>query len=46
VAPRECFAKAPESNVWLWFGDLPEAIQNALWKKHKSKLAFPAGLPV
>lgn len=42
---REYFACSPGSDIWVWFGDLPEVIQNALWKKHKSKLAFPAGLP-
>jgi len=40
---REYFARSPESDVWVWFGDLPTATHNALWKKHK--LAFPAGLP-
>ncbi len=24
---------------WVWFGDLPETVRNALWKKHKEK--FP-----
>ena len=42
---REYFARAPGSDVWVWFGDLPDAIRSALWEKHKSKLAFPAGLP-
>lgn len=41
---RECFACSPGSDVWVWFGDLPDATEKALWKKHKSKLAFPAGL--
>jgi hypothetical protein len=41
---REYFARAPGSDVWVWFGDLPEATSDALWEKHKSKLAFPAGL--
>jgi hypothetical protein len=41
---REYFARSPGSDVWVWFGDLPDATQDALWKKHKSKLAFPAGL--
>ena len=26
------------------FGDLPEETRDALWRRHKSKLAFPAGL--
>jgi hypothetical protein len=41
---REYFARSPGSDVWVWFGDLPEATRDALWKKHSSKLAFPAGL--
>jgi hypothetical protein len=42
---REYFARSPGSDVWVWFGDLPEKIRGALWEKHKSRLAFPAGLP-
>jgi hypothetical protein len=42
---REYFARSPGSDVWVWFGDLPSAIGDALWEKHKSRLAFPAGLP-
>jgi hypothetical protein len=42
---REYFALSPGSGVWVWFGDLPDATRSALWEKHKSKLAFPAGLP-
>ena len=49
--PRECqqvgrdyFACAPGSDIWVWFGDLPKATAGALWKKHKHKLAYPAGL--
>ena len=41
---REYFARSPGSNVWVNFQDLPEANRDALWEKHKSKLAFPAGL--
>jgi hypothetical protein len=41
---REYFARAPGSDIWVWFGDLPTATESALWKKHRSKLAFPAGL--
>jgi uncharacterized glyoxalase superfamily protein PhnB len=41
---REYFARAPGSDVWVNFCDLPEATRDALWKKHSSKLAFPAGL--
>ena len=42
---RAYFARSPESDVWVEFGDLPEATRNALWRKHKRQLAFPAGLP-
>lgn len=52
VLPKECqqvgreyFARSPGSKIWVWFGDLLDASEKALWKKHKSKLAFPAGLP-
>jgi hypothetical protein len=41
---REYFARAPGNDVWVHFGDLPKATREALWKKHSSKLAFPAGL--
>jgi hypothetical protein len=42
---RQYFARSPGSDVWVWFGDLPDATASALWEKHSSKLAFPAGLP-
>jgi len=41
---REYFARFPGSDIWVNFGDLPEATRDALWEKHKRKLAFPAGL--
>jgi hypothetical protein len=41
---REYFARSPGSDVWVSFGDLPDATRNALWEKHRAKLAFPAGL--
>jgi hypothetical protein len=41
---REYFARAPESRIWVHFGDLPKAVEKALWAKHSSQLAFPAGL--
>jgi len=40
---RAYFAHSP-GGVWIEFRDLPEATQTILWEKHKSKLAFPAGL--
>jgi hypothetical protein len=49
--PEECrqvgrgyFARSPGSDVWISFYDLPEATRDALWKKHRGSLAFPAGL--
>ena len=41
---REYFARSPRSDVWVWFGDLPDPVREALWKKHWKVLAFPAGL--
>jgi hypothetical protein len=41
---REYFACAPGSDVWVNSGDLPQEVHDALWNRHKSKLAFPAGL--
>jgi hypothetical protein len=40
---RAYFACSPGSDVWVEFGDLPEATRNALWAKHSSRLVFPAG---
>jgi hypothetical protein len=41
---REYFARAPGSEIWVEFTDLPEETRDKLWKKHRSELAFPAGL--
>ena len=41
---REYFARTPGTDIWVWFGDLPEEVRSALWRKHKRSLAFPAGL--
>jgi hypothetical protein len=30
---RIFFARSPESDTWVWFGDLPTATRNALWKR-------------
>src|SRR5262245_43325073 len=38
---RDYFARSPGSKVWIWFGDLPDASADRLWKEHKHKLAFP-----
>jgi hypothetical protein len=42
---REYFARARGSDIWVWFGDLPDEVSKKLWAKHKSSLAFPAGHP-
>ena len=42
---RQYFTRSPESDIWVEFRDLPRATRDALWEKHKHKLAFPAGLP-
>jgi hypothetical protein len=49
--PEECdcvgrsyFARSPGMDVWVEFGDLPDATREALWEKHESQLGFPAGL--
>ena len=36
---RADFARAPGTNLWISFHDLPEATRDALWKKHASKSA-------
>jgi hypothetical protein len=35
---RNQWARSPGSKVWVEFGDLPKATQDALWEKHKSQL--------
>jgi len=40
---REYFAQAPESDIWVLFGDLPDQTREALWEANKRELAFPAG---
>jgi hypothetical protein len=37
---REYFARSPGSDIWVEFGDLPKATRDALWEKHKRKLAL------
>jgi hypothetical protein len=41
---REYFARSPGSDVWVLFDDLPGDVQAKLWTKHRSRIAFPAGL--
>jgi hypothetical protein len=35
---REYFARSPGSNVWVCFGDLPEATRDILWEKTQIKV--------
>jgi hypothetical protein len=42
---RHYFARSPGSDIWVLFRDLPDATRDALWKKHKASVAFPAGPP-
>src|SRR5436305_82391 len=42
---RESFARSPDGDTWVWFGDLPKGLRDALWERHKDELQFPAGLP-
>ncbi len=41
---RQYFARSPGSDIWVHFRDLPDEAREVLWEKHKSQLAFPAGL--
>jgi hypothetical protein len=41
---RQYFARSPASDIWVHFRDLPDQTRDALWEKHRSQLAFPAGL--
>jgi hypothetical protein len=38
---REYFARPSGSDVWVWFGDLPDATQKALQEKQEARSAFP-----
>jgi hypothetical protein len=29
----EYFARSPGSDIWVWFGDIPDAIRKALWER-------------
>lgn len=41
---RGYFARAPGSEIWVHFHDLPASTRDELWRKHRHELAFPAGL--
>jgi hypothetical protein len=40
---RAYFARSPGSDIWVWFGDVPEKVQKRLWEMHNSELAFHVG---
>jgi hypothetical protein len=40
---REYFARRPGSDIWVWFGDLPTATSDALWKKRICAVGADAG---
>jgi hypothetical protein len=35
------WARAPGSDIWVAFADLPEEVREALWKKHQAKPDVP-----
>lgn len=41
---REYFARAPESDIWVHFSDLPKETRKELLSWHEDELMFPAGL--
>lgn len=41
---REYFARAPRSDIWVEFGDLPDETRERLWNRHNANLMFPSGL--
>jgi len=34
VVGRENFARSPGSDIWVWFGDLPDDVMKRLLQKH------------
>jgi len=40
---RNYFARSPGRDEWVSFDDLPDAVRDALFEKHESRLRFPAG---
>jgi len=40
---REYFARAPDSEVWVWFGDLLDATRDALWDGMENPRVIGAG---
>jgi hypothetical protein len=42
---RQNFARNPGSDLWIEFGDLPEATRNALWNKGPTLTPIDDALP-
>jgi len=40
---RAYFARAPGSDIWVNFRDLPRETRDKLWNRYSRNLAFPAG---
>ncbi|QHO78202.1 hypothetical protein ACH79_42105 [Bradyrhizobium sp. CCBAU 051011] len=38
---REYFARSPNSDVWVEFGDLPKATREALWQRLERRIELP-----
>jgi hypothetical protein len=36
---RAYFARSPENNIWVEFGDLPETVRTALWRRIDDAIA-------
>jgi hypothetical protein len=43
---REYFARAPGSDIWVWFGDLPDKTREKLWSRLRHGLTVPADLEI
>ena len=41
---REYFARSPGTDIWVQFGDLPEATREALWRRLERRLGSFARL--
>lgn len=39
---RLYFARAPGSDIWVWFGDLPARVRERLWHKRDTFLTYEA----
>jgi hypothetical protein len=41
---RQRWGGPPGNDLWVHFSDLPAGVEEKLWTKHCSRIAFPAGL--